>query len=287
MALPYKEWLEQAQRLPEGRSRRINHDCGEGRTMTVEHTADGHRCWCYRCNEGGFKPHGQRALSKIVERWNAAAGDHNDFKIVLPHDLTRRDLPWPAVRWLSKAGITQALMQKYGIGYSPRYGRVYLPVYSAPDRRGVRRLEYYQGRAVYDGQVPKYLNPKVNKANLVFSTEWASASHGVEVQNDTVRKRKQASAIITEDILSAIRTGEVQGCTGVSILGTSPSPGQINYLSSFRSCIIWLDPDGAGQKATRKLKRSLEIVGQPFRVMHSERDPKLYSHRELKEMLWQ
>lgn len=251
--------------------------------MIIEHSADGLRCWCHRCHEGGFKPHGQRALSKIIERWNAAAGDYDDFNVILPHDLTQRDLPWPAVRWLSRAGITQSLMQKYGIGYSPRFGRVYLPVYSAPDRRGVRRLEYYQGRAVYDGQVPKYLNPKVNKANLVFTTENPAAKG----EPASRAHRRSQVAVVTEDILSAIRTGEVQGRTGVSILGTSPSPGQINYLSSFRSCIIWLDPDGAGQKATRKLKRSLEMVGQPFRVMHSERDPKLYPHRELKEMLWQ
>lgn len=282
MALPYSEWLQQAQRLPEGRSARVSHDCGEGRPMLIEHNSDGFRCWCHRCHEGGFKPHGQRALSKIVERWNAAAGDHNDFKIVLPHDLTGRDLPWPAVRWLSKAGITQALMQKYGIGYSPRYGRVYLPVYSAPDWRGVRRLEYYQGRAVYDGQTPKYLNPKVNKASLVFSTEYPAKAE--EVPDGTPRRKK--AAVVTEDVLSAIRTGEVQGCTGVSIMGTSPSPGQINYLASFRLCLIWLDPDSAGKKATRLLKRSLDMVGQPYRVITSDRDPKLYSHRELQEILW-
>lgn len=281
MSIPYSEWLQQAQRLPEGRSARVSHDCGEGRPMIIEHTAEGFRCWCHRCHEGGFKPHGQRALSKIVERWNAAAGDHNDFKIILPHDLTRRDLPWPAVRWLSKAGITQRLMDEYNIGYSPRYGRVYLPVYSAPNRSGVRRLEYYQGRAVYDGQVPKYLNPKVNKASLVFSSRNRAPG------SITPRESKRGqTAIITEDILSAIRVGEVPGAAGVSILGTSPSPGQINYLSTFRSCLIWLDPDSAGQKATRLLKRSLEMIGQPFWVMTSERDPKLYSHRELQEMIW-
>lgn len=282
MPIPYSEWLQQAQRLPEGRSARVSHVCGEGRPMILEHTAEGFRCWCHRCHDGGFKPHGQRALSKIVERWNAAAGDHNDFKIVLPHDLTGRDLPWPAVRWLSKAGITQRLMQKYGIGYSPRFGRVYLPVYSAADRRGLRRLEYYQGRAVYDGQVPKYLNPKVNKSRLVFSTEYPAE----ESERLTPKGRRKQTAVVTEDILSAIRVGEVPGATGVSILGTSPSPGQINYLSTFGSCIIWLDPDSAGKKATRLLKRSLEMIGQPYRVMTSERDPKLYSHRELQEMLW-
>lgn len=281
MSIPYSEWLQQAQRLPYGRSARVRHDCGEGRPMIIEHMAEGFRCWCHRCHEGGFKPNGQRALSKIVERWNAAAGDHNDFKIILPHDLTRRDLPWPAVRWLSKAGITQRLMSEYNIGYSPRYGRVYLPVYSTPSRSGVRRLEYYQGRAVYGGQVPKYLNPKINKSSLVFSSRNKSPGSSTSGEN----KRSQ-TAIITEDILSAIRVGEVQGAAGVSILGTSPSPGQINYLSTFRSCLIWLDPDSAGQKATRLLKRSLEMIGQPYSVMTSERDPKLYSHRELQEMLW-
>jgi hypothetical protein len=281
MALAYSEWLQRAQRLTEGRSARVDHDCGEGRTMLIEHNAEGFRCWCHRCHEGGFKPHGQQALSKIIARWNAAAGDHNDYTIVLPDDLTRLGLPWPATRWLSKAGLTEALCEKYGIGYSPHYGRVYLPVYSASGRGNARRLEYYQARAVHDGQAPKYLNPKVDKANLVFSTEYPAQGR----QASAAGRRKE-TAVVTEDILSAIRVGEVQSCRGISILGTAPSAGQINYLSQFPRCVIWLDPDNAGKKATRVLKRSLDMVGVPYEVMTSERDPKMYSFRQLQEMLW-
>jgi len=276
MALPYSEWLEQAQRLKAGRSARVPHLCGEGRTLIIEHNNEGFRSWCHRCNEGGFKPHGQRALNKIIEQWNSAAGEHNDYNVQVPTDLIYDGWPWDAVLWVSKANITHRLIKRYGIGYSPRYGRVYLPVFSHPLGAAVRSLVYYQGRAVFSGQTPKYLGPSVNKNTLTYST----ANYEAECQlGDKV-------AVVTEDILSAIRVGDIPGTVGIAIMGTAPSSEHITYLSQFKHVIIWLDPDGAGRKAARKLSTKLDMIGQPFEVIHTQRDPKMHCKREMKEILW-
>ena len=48
---------------------------------------------------------------------------------------------------------------------------------------------------------------------------------------------------------------------------------------------VWLDPDDAGQKAAAKYMKQLRAYGVEPRNIVSQRDPKLHSRSEIKEIL--
>lgn len=262
--LPYEEWLSEAEKLPEGRSERVGHLCGEGDVLVVEHTRDGYRAYCHRCHESGWKPHGRQSLDQQLKRWESANEDiTRNSKIELPRDHTNR-IHADGLVWLSRGGITSHLIDKYRIVYSEYMGRVVLPVYI----NGV--LAYYQARAVHKGQTPKYINPRTDKSEIRFTS----------LQNSD-----EPTLVVTEDILSAIRVGEVKGYRGCSILGTTASAADINYINSYSKTVLWFDPDAAGRTCTTVLSRSLGLLGRDCRVIRSTKDPKTYTHRELEVML--
>lgn len=268
MALPYDEWLEAAQKLPEGRSTRTQHICGDGDVLVLEHTSEGYRAYCHRCHTSGWKPHGRQSLNKQLERLRRADDELQSKKFLhLPKDASKQ-IPSAGLLWLSRGGITQSLVNKYNISYSAYYGRVFLPVY---DRDS---LVYWQARAIHQGQTPKYINPKVDKSDIRFTSRQARSD-----------SEAPQTLVVTEDILSAIRVGEVKGYTGCSILGTTASAADISYITSFPEVVLWFDPDEAGRKCTRQLNRTLGLQGIKAACMQSTKDPKEYTHRELEEML--
>jgi hypothetical protein len=262
--LPFQEWLSEAQKLTEGRSKRVGHLCGEGDVLIVEHNREGYRAYCHRCHESGWKPHGRQSLDQQLKRWESSNEDIiTSSKIELPKDYTN-SIHANGLIWLSRGGITSHLINKYRIGYSEYFGRVFLPVYI----NGY--LAYYQARAVHEGQSPKYINPRTDKSSIRFTS----------IQNSD-----EPTIVVTEDILSAIRVGEVYGYRGCSILGTTASSADINYINSHRNTVLWFDPDLAGRKCTTVLSRSLQLLGNSHRTVISDKDPKTYTHRELEVML--
>jgi hypothetical protein len=48
---------------------------------------------------------------------------------------------------------------------------------------------------------------------------------------------------------------------------------------------VWLDPDKPGRVAARAIHESLRLLGYEVHVVHSPRDPKLHTNREIKEFL--
>lgn len=266
MQLPYEDWLEEAERLPEGRERRIGHLCGDGNVLVIGHTSEGYRAWCHRCHAGGFKPHGRRSLDEQLKQWREADAKIDlRTSVTLPTGCSGYDaMSRRGLVWLARGGITRTLANKYGIRYHSASARVILPVYQAG------KLVYYQARAVEPGQNPKYLNPKVDRAAIRFVS---ATSHCGE------------TCVVVEDVLSAIRVGEVQGYTGCSILGTKASAADINFISRFKRVYLWFDPDEAGRECTKSVKRSLALVGKESRIITSSRDPKLYTHSDLERIL--
>ena len=262
--LPYEDWLSAAQKLSEGRSTRTQHICGDGDVLVLEHTSEGYRGYCHRCHLSGWRSKGRQSLNAQLNRLRRADDELKEKKfITLPSDYTR-EIPPAGLLWLSRGGITSALAAKYNIGYSPYYARVFLPVYRGGD------LVYWQARAVHQGQTPKYINPKVDKSEVRFVSQ---------------RSGLEETIVVTEDILSAIRVGEVKGVTGCSILGTTASPSDLRFINSFKQIILWFDPDEAGRKCTLQIKRSLALIGRQVQTISSDKDPKEYTHRQLQEML--
>ena len=260
------DYLEHAQLLPMNGDKRIGHWCGEGDVLKIAHTPKGFSAFCFRCGGKGFTPIERQKLSDfdILKQKEAAAELY--VKMELPNDFTQ-DIPTQHALWLYKAGIGVDRIHASGFGYSERLGRVVLPVY---DERG--NLVYIQARATqFPEQQPKYLNIKgAAKDDIIYASKPDNP-----VLTSTV--------IITEDILSANRVGEV--CDSYSIMGTKLSDGQTLKISAYDHAIWWLDGDDAGITGARKGSKSLQFHVRSQRIIRTPKDPKAYSKRWIRSIL--
>lgn len=260
-------WVDAARSLAMGSKRRVNHDCGDGRTLSVRRDGAGLHAFCFRCNDSGWIPPEPEPLSVRLERIRRANEADNSASqgVALPEPRQRVWAEWPPAchLWLLKAGLCSADLPALGAYYHPPTNRVVLPVLSPSGG-----LLFWQARAV-DGRQPKYLAPPVDKAQVI-------ACYG---KADTVT--------LTEDLLSAYKVGSV--AEGWSMLGTSISKHILGALVQ-RGCKVnvWLDPDPPGQRAASKVLAQLRGAGVEARKILSKRDPKLIHRQDIKELLkWQ
>jgi DNA primase len=255
-------WLEAAKRLPLGHKLRLQHDCGDDKSMIVSHNENGYIANCFRCGNVGFEGHGYRNLEEIqrIRELNEQVLQETSVN-ELPKDFTLH-IPEKHILWLARAGINTSRSNVVGIGWSAKLQRIILPVYKGED------LIYWQARAVIKGQVPKYTNPSVSKTNILY---WVDPPQG-----------RTNEVVVTEDILSAIRVGK--HVTAASLLGTKTSDSQASQLAKFDKVTYWLDPDAAGIEGNRKGVRKLSLVTEA-RSLQSDVDPKNLSDRRIREIL--
>jgi predicted RNA-binding Zn-ribbon protein involved in translation (DUF1610 family) len=259
-------WLEIAQNLPLGQ--KVRYDCPECGLDTntnaaiVNHTVKYYSLYCNAC---GFNPISSKGIQTLAEI--ARIKELNELaekpltKLELPDDYTQ-EIPQHARLWLLRAGITESVWRRYKVGYSKSLERVVLPV-----RDNKSSLIWYQCRALLEGQKPKYIQPSRYKGDVLFRS---------------VRKGTGESlVIVVEDILSAIRVGE--SFQAVSILGTKLTTEQASVLGR-HTIGVWLDPDRAGVKGSRTIRRTLGLVTDVFDIQ-SEVDPKHLSNKVIKELV--
>ncbi|QWY83410.1 putative DNA primase protein [Rhizobium phage RHph_X3_9] len=271
-------WLAKAKTLPAGQSMRIE-CCASDKSMLITNDRRGYRGFCFRCHEPVFEAHGEFSIATLARR-QAELALVQDRTVKLPKDFTL-DIPTEDAVWLYKAGITNEVARYYGIGYSPFLGRVIVPTYEQGE------LVAYTARLQYGK--PKYIEKSVDPTGCVFIAskslvlpsyrDWALASG--------------PDAVLVEDNLSAIRVGRVAKHV-VSLMGTSANSVQLakalgNHTGlqpgRMGSVAVWLDPDGPGRTASRRLCDALRLLGYEVREVVSHRDPKLYSNRSIKEFL--
>lgn len=259
------DYLEEAKLLPLGHDKRIGHFCGEGDVLKIAHTPKGYTAYCFRCADNGFTPIERQKLSDFDILNQQEAAQEMTRTMELPSDFTQ-EIPTRHALWLFRAGLSMDRIRDSGFGYSERLGRVVLPVYEN------NKLVYIQARATqFPEQQPKYLNIKgAEKDDIIYT-----AKPDNELFASTV--------VITEDILSANRVGEV--CLAYSIMGTKLSNGQALKISSHDHAIWWLDGDNAGITGARKGSRALQFYTRSQRIIRTPKDPKLYSKRLIKEIL--
>lgn len=264
--LDRESWLNRIEQVPEGHSRRFDHDCGKGRTLQISREGSRYRAWCHRCGEGGSHE-AVPTMAELAERaarlraGDASVGGLVPGDVPLPRVLDVRDWPVPAKLWLYKAGLGASEIARLGAWYHPPSNRVVLPVLGA----STGLVEYWQARSV-DGRAPKYLGSQTGRRECV-------PTYGTG-----------ACIAVTEDILSAFKIGLVG--EAVSALGTSPSPALVRHLlESGKPVLTWLDPDPAGQRGAVKLGKALRAYGLRPRNIVSVRDPKLHTRDEIKEYL--
>lgn len=260
-------WWPQAEGMKEGQRKRVNHDCGEGRTLQLSRSQDGWRAWCHRCGEGAGEKPPSPSLAELIER--AARLQRGDASIAqcnattLPMPQVRDVSDWPngASLWCFKAGLSRADIGRLGIYYHVPSDRVVVPVLD-----GLGGSLFYQARAYQKGRMPKYLGPSPRPPRLL--ARWGSS----------------ISPTLTEDMLSAIKIGTV--AEGLCLFGTHISDHIIAYLLKRGGVVnVWTDPDPAGRRAAAKIGKQLRAYGLTVRDILSTRDPKLHTRDEIKELL--
>ena len=256
-------WLPQAEELALGQRRRVDHDCGGGRTLLIEHKAEGFSAWCHRCSDKGWRSHPQPSLAERIARLNAVreAESAAEGRSAPPVPTEFNPSLWPlqARVWLYKAGFSNDEILRHGFYYSDNLQRVVLPVI-----RGGRVI-YWQARG-FDPSRPKYLNPGVDKPLAYFGT---------------------GPLVLTEDILSGARVGAA-AARGCAILGTSLGDFEIAEVvreAGGQPVRIWLDPDPAGRKGAAKIGKALTLAGVRVLPVKSDLDPKLYPRDQIKEFI--
>lgn len=260
-------WLEIAENLPvNGKTRGdCPNECGSGNTLIINHNSKGYSSHCFRCDFNDFVGKGTQSLAELarIRELNEAA-ESIELSLELPHDFTK-EIPLHGRLWLYSGGITESVWREYGVGYSKSLDRVILPVYDSSNN-----LEWFQCRALYEGQKPKYIQPARSRDKVLFRVGFD-------------RKDLQR-VIIVEDILSAIRVGK--HVPTASLLGTKITTGQASELSRYKRVTTWLDPDRAGRRGAYAIRKTLGLVTDVDNIVTLS-DPKELTDHQIKETLCQ
>lgn len=266
-----RSWLDAAQALPLARKARVEHDCGPGRTLIIEHKQDGWSAYCHRCADKGWCPKPLPTLAERVALKDAQRQQEQairaDPRPPMPANFDVASWPLEAKVWLFKAGLFVEDIADLGAYYHERTRRVVLPVVLDG------KLLYWQARNVgLSGKdSPKYINPEVDRSQLL-------ACYG----SDEV-------VVLTEDILSAYRVGQVS--QGWSLLGTKlPTPALARLIKEGKPVLVWMDndlgrPTNPGQNAAGEIMRSLTNVGLRCANVVTEKDAKALSRAQVREVI--
>ena len=208
------------------------------------------------------------------------------FKRHLPSDPD-------AAEYLEKRGMDEATVSAFSIGSAPDEWRfllntlqtkkysVELMVLAGLVTAGKNRTFYdtfrgriifpiknlygktvaFGGRAIKEGQVPKYLNspetPLYNKSEVLY---------GLDLAKEAIKS--EGFAFITEGYVDTIACHQFGFRNTVATLGTALTPGHCRLLKRFTEKVVLVfDGDSAGRKAARKALRLLLAVGLDPKVL--------------------
>lgn len=266
--------LNEYRDLPVGSKLPIAHCNPKKESAVIFRNADRITFYCSRCGETQTLRL-RRILSSLLP---ARLFTTTDDSIIPPDtSYTLNDFPYEALKWLNCLGWHQACMQN--IGYSPSMRRVVLPVYALTDFWHSDPPIAAQLRAVFPDQKPKYLTT-AGSASLVYSPR--------------IRFHRQKKALVlVEDILSAINLSVASPeIYPFALLGTSATLEVIKKIfdvfqvfGSPLPIILWFDNDAAGDKATRHVKRLLELYGRNVLITRTTKDPKHLTYEEINARL--
>ena len=159
------------------------------------------------------------------------------------------------------SGVPQALQLRSGLVVQRDDGRVvdrFRNRLMIPIARDTGAVVAFGGRALEDGQIPKYLNspetPVYTKGRTLY---------GLDVTKAAVRK--QNYCVLVEGYFDLAQVWQA-GVEGVAALcGTAMTPAQAHILKRFTSKVVLsLDPDAAGQGASARSSELL--VAEGFQV---------------------
>lgn len=175
-------------------------------------------------------------------------------KVKVGDSLTlSKTLPKDALKWLLGYNLTKNEIDQFS--FAEKYGKNLLVLYADEN--------YWQARNLDDGQ--KYLS----------SGEKPYIEYGNKTQKSDI-------LIFVEDVISAVKVG--RQFVAVPMLGSKPKQDWLTYLKKYETIIIWGDRDKATDniKLSRRLR---ETLGKNIQVVISDKDPKEYSDKEIKDFV--
>lgn len=264
------DWYLAIKDMPVGTRLRMPHaGCSVGDALMVSKTDKGVNAWCFLCKQPGmFVPAPPESLAHKLARINSqSAVDATLQKTkALPLPKVENPSEWPleARLWLYKAGINNADIMASGIYYHSGSSRVVIPVYHGST------LVYWQARG-FEKDMPKYLNPPSGERGSIVA-QWPG---------------DKRCLVLTEDWLSGYRVHRATGLEVNALLGTylnDTIAGKI-INGGYETVAVWLDGDKPGQDSARVILKKLRAFNIPAINIVTQKDPKLYSNREIKEIL--
>lgn len=262
--IPSIEFTVVGESLKVGTSVRVNHTCGEGRTLKVSRPSlDTINAWCFRCNDGGYVS-GQLNLATMLDNLAPVITYGESPKPPVNSNTPIQEWPREAKLWLYKSGLTLEDIKEIGAYWSESTKRVVLPLNTV---EGV--MVGYIARAVYKGHTPKYLSytPKLECSPVGYGSN-------------------KAVVVLTEDALSAYKVASRANVCAWPLLGTSLRSSYLTYLVKWNPhVVLWLDPDKGGDKARARILPTLFSVGLCVTEVHSKTDPKLLCRDDILKLL--
>lgn len=258
------DWLKLAMSLPVGQNRRVDcWHCHSPKGVGITNHGEVYSYHCFRCKSKEAKPappmtpQERRAMEQQAAEFKAAPP-------TLPPDFTK-EIPPAGILWLAKGGLNHSDIDRFGFGYSPKMQRVIMPVYEGDE------LVAVQARALRRDHIPKYLGQIRRNPRPAFRAQHSASA-------DTL--------VLTEDMLSACRVSKV--CDAWSLLGTNLVPAVLASIAETHhpNIAIWMDEDGAGVFARRRMRAQLQVTGKTVRLITSDRDPKKHSLAEIRSLIW-
>jgi hypothetical protein len=252
-------WLDQVADLKPGQRRRIK----DG--QLVSHNGKGWHLYDFREKRSElYQPEltlDQRIeFARIQRDTEAAAVKDNRIPEGTP---VLTDWPSEARAWLWSAGLDRPDIRVIGAVWSPRLGRVVLPLQGVETRYWIARHIRMKGQP-YDKRIPKYLFPGgVARSEGAFYPGRGS----------------DGRLILNEDFLSAYRVSRDCGTDAFAYMGTSLGPVGLSWIArNYTRVVLWGDSDSWGKDGSRSIMDGLQRRGlRACRVAQEdgEPDPKL------------
>ena len=145
-----------------------------------------------------------------------------------------RDWPTPAARYARSRGLTDEIVDRWGLGYGASDDvayRIWIPI---RDERG--RLVCWQARTYIDDSL-RYTTPAgVRPGAIVGQVFWPP-------------RDARGLVVVVEGPLDAIAVDRATRLPVAALMGSQPVPRQLVALSSFRRVLVLTDSDPAGDAA--------------------------------------
>jgi hypothetical protein len=224
---------------------------------------DGHE-YCYRCGYYVPAPLTLAHIKKRTEKMEDYLQNVKDNELVqMPMDYKEVIKDPEAVAWLNACGITPRHCLDYEVGWSDSLKQVVFPVYND------------------EGKLFATLGRNCSGTGKKWIATGSPHLHPAVYTN--FRAELANVLVIVEDVVSAIRVGEIAPC--MPLFGTTTTHSRMAWVANhYAKVIVWLDFD-AFDKA-REVATKLSLYGATeIYMIQTERDPKGYTDAEISELI--